>query len=322
MITIRHVQEAKARLKEVSVRTPLLKSASLSTPHETVWFKPENLQPIGSFKIRGAYNRLAAMTPAERAQGVIAYSSGNHAQGVAYAAQRLGVKAIVVMPDNASKLKIEQTKHYGAQVVLYNPEREKREAVAAKLMAGKKYTLIPPFNDPFVIAGQATAGLEILEELPTLEMVIVPVGGGGLISGVATAIKTYNSGVKIIGVEPELANDAQRSFRSGRIVELPAKQTNQTIADGVRTLAVGELTFEHMRALVDDIVTVTEAEIMNAARHILLTEKLVSEPTGALPLAAWQFHRDQLPRSKQTVLMISGANMDHAILQQIIGSGS
>jgi len=317
MVTIADIREAQTRLAGVAFRTPLL-PCPRTGQEKRAWFKPENLQPIGSFKIRGAYNRIAALSPQERARGVIAYSSGNHAQGVAYSAQQLGLKAVIVMPTNAPAIKIAATRSYGAEVVLYDPATELREEVAARLMESNPYILVPPFNDPYVIAGQGTIGLEIFEDLPGAELVLVPVGGGGLLSGVAVALKTLKPDVKIIGVEPELAADAQASFRSGQIVAITPAEANRTIADGTRTQHVGDLTLAHIRQYVDDIITVSEAEIREATRRLLLNAKLVVEPSGALSFAAFLFHQQLLPTSNNTVMVLSGGNIEPALLNELL----
>ncbi len=314
MISIQDIQAARERLRGVARHTPLLPSIQLPN----LYLKAENLQPIGSFKLRGAFNRIAALPDAERNHGVIAYSSGNHAQAVAYSARHFGIPATIVMPDNAPNIKIDQTRNFGGNVVLYDHVTQSREQIAAQLMQGEQWTLVPPFNDPFVIAGQGTIGLEIYEDLPDVDLVVTPVGGGGLISGIAVALKALKPSIKVIGVEPELADDARQSLQQGRIVEIPAAQTGRTIADGVRTLAVGNHTFEHLQAWVDGIVTVSEKEIRAATRHLILNEKLVAEPTSALPMAACLFHRAELPHAEKTVLVITGGNIDPALLGEIL----
>jgi threonine dehydratase len=321
MITLADIREAQTRLQGVIYPTPLLPYSH--APREAqVWFKPEQLQPIGSFKLRGAYNRIAAIPPTERGTGVIAYSSGNHAQGVAYAARLVGLPAVIVMPTNAPAIKIEATRKLGAEVVLYDAATQRREEIAARLMQGQAWTLVPPFNDPFVMAGQGTIGLEVFQDMPDVDLIITPIGGGGLIGGIATAIKLLKPSVKVIGVEPELADDARRSFREGKIVALSAAETNRTIADGVRTLALGELTFAHVTRYVDDILTVSEAEIREATRRLLLEAKQVVEPTGALPFAAYLFHHAALPPARKTVLVISGGNIDPAQLSALMQDAS
>jgi threonine dehydratase len=319
IITLDDVKQARKRLAGVAVHTPLVTCFG-SKDGEKVWFKPENLQRTGSFKLRGAYNKISALLQEGQINGVIAYSSGNHAQGVACAAQMLGVKATIVMPSNAPKVKIEGTRSYGAEVVLYDPNTQRREEVAAKIQSEHNYSLVPPFDDPFIMAGQGTAGLEIAEDLPEVELVLVPVGGGGLVSGIATAVKQLRPKAKVVGIEPELAADARESFRTGKIVELTPAEVARTIADGVRTLHVGDFTLPQMREMVDDIITVSEDEIRDAMRRIVKQVKLVVEPTGALPFAALLHHRNELPASRNTVCVISGGNVEPSMLAEIIGN--
>ena len=282
-----------------------------------LFLKPENQQPIGSFKLRGAYNKIAWLSAEERARGVISYSSGNHAQGVAYAARALGVKAIIVMPNNAPAIKREATRDLGAEIVTVGPGSDERMARAQELSAKHGYVIVPPYNDEKIIAGQGTMGLEILEDLPEVEAVLVPVGGGGMISGVATAVKLSRPEVKVIGVEPELAADAQASLRSGKIVQFPAEQVTRTLADGLRTQSVGAINFEHIRKFVDDIVTVSEDEIRAAMEELAGDPKTVAEPSGAVAVAGFMFHRDELPKTRLTVAVISGGNIEPGMLQEI-----
>ena len=276
------------------------------------------MQPIGSFKLRGAYNKIASFSEEERQRGVISYSSGNHAQGVAYAARAMGVKAVIVMPRNAPKIKMDSTAALGAEIVTVGPASAERMQKAEALAKQHGYSIVPPYNDEFIIAGQGTTGLEILEDCPDVELVLVPVGGGGLISGVASAIKLSGSSAKIVGVEPELANDAQQSFRKGEIVHLSAERVSSTLADGLRTQSVGPLNFEHIRKFVDDIITVTEDEIRSAVRQIVTGARIVAEPSGAVTYAAWLFHRNELPASKKTVAVVSGGNLEPQLLAQIL----
>jgi threonine dehydratase len=286
-----------------------------------LFLKLENLQPIGAFKLRGAYNKVASLSDEERSRGVISYSSGNHAQGVAYAARALGVKAIIVMPSNAPKNKLEATEALEAEIVTVGPGSEERRLRAEQLAAEHGYAIVPPYNDEKIIAGQGTVGLEILEDLPNVETVLVPVGGGGLISGVSAAIKlsrpASNPKVKVIGVEPELAADAQASLRAGRIVSFPAEQVSRTLADGLRTQSIGAINFEHMRAYVDDIVSVTEHEIREATRALSANAKTVAEPSGAVAVAAFLFHAGELPDTKINVAVISGGNVDPKLLAEL-----
>ncbi len=287
-----------------------------------LFLKLENLQPIGAFKLRGAYNKVASLSEEDRRRGVVSYSSGNHGQGVAYAARALGVKAIIVMPGNAPKNKLEATAALGAQIITVGPGSEERRLRAEELAAEHGYAIVPPYNDEKIIAGQGTVGLEILEDLPNVETVLVPVGGGGLISGISAAIKlsgpqlSHNK-IKVIGVEPELAADAQASLRAGRIVSSPAEQVSQTLADGLRTQSIGAINFEHIRAYVDDIVTVTEDEIREAVRALGGNAKTLAEPSGAVAPAAFLFHASELPNTKINVAVISGGNIDPLLLAEL-----
>lgn len=316
MITLDDVRAAQNAIRGVAARTPLLRF-----PADTaLYLKLESFQPIGSFKLRGAYNKIASLTDDERRRGVITYSSGNHGQGVAYAARALGAKAVVVMPRTAPKVKIEATRALGAEIEFVGPASSERQARAEELAAQHGYCVIPPYNDEKIIAGQGTIALEVLEDLPDVDLMLVPIGGGGLISGVAAAMKLSRPNVKVIGVEPALANDAQQSFRAGKRVTLPAEQTSQTIADGLRTQSTGELNFEHIRAFVDDIVTVSENEIRATMRRLLLEGRILAEPSGAVTSAAWFFHRAELPAGKRAVAVVSGGNADPALLREVISA--
>jgi threonine dehydratase len=321
MVTLNDIREAQARLHGVTTRTQLIETDTHqpgSGPNgRRLFLKPENLQPIGAFKLRGAYNKIGSLSPDERNRGVITYSSGNHGQGVAYAARALGAKAVIVMPNNAPALKREAAASMGAEIVLVGPGSLERQAKAEELASLHGYVIVPPFNDEKIIAGQGTMGLEILEDLPEVETVLVPVGGGGMISGVAAAIKLSKPSAKVIGVEPELAADAQASLRSGKIVESTAEQTSRTIADGLRTQSIGAITFEHIQRYVDDILTVSEYEIRQAMRWLATNPRTVAEPSGAVAVAAFLFHQDQLPRTTMNVAIISGGNVDPQMLQEI-----
>lgn len=296
------------------MRTPLI---PLEYHGAHLYLKPENLQPIGAFKLRGAYNKIASLRPEERARGVITYSSGNHAQGVAYAARALQTKAIIVMPRSAPAIKREATAALGAEIVFVGPSGVERQLKAEELAAKHGYVIIPPYDDEKIIAGQGTAGLEIIEDLPEVDLVLVPIGGGGLISGISTAIKCLRPQTKVIGVEPELAADTQASFRAGEIVKFPAEQVLSTCADGLRSQYPGTLTFEHIQKHVDDIVTVSEEEILQAVRILAENPKTVAEPSGAVAPAAWIFHRELLPASNHTVAVISGGNVDPDLLRRV-----
>ena len=316
VVTLADIHQARARLEGIAARTPLLEWTGASDSRK-LFLKLENLQPIGAFKLRGAYNKIASLSDEERLRGVISYSSGNHAQGVAYAARALGVKAIIVMPGNAPKNKLEATAALGAKIVTVGPGSEERRLRAEQLAAEHGYVIVPPYNDEKIIAGQGTVALEILQDLPNVETVLVPVGGGGLISGVSAAIKLSNPKVKVIGVEPELADDAQASLRAGRIVSFPAEQVSQTLADGLRTQSVGAINFEHIRAYVDDIVSVTEDEIRRAMRALSANAKTLAEPSGAVAPAAFLFHANELPNTKINVAVISGGNIDPKLFAEL-----
>ncbi len=300
----------------IAVRTPLI-SCPPTGEDRQLFLKPENLQPIGAFKLRGAYNKIASLSDVERRRGVIAYSSGNHAQGVAFAARELGVKATIVMPGNAPAMKLDATAALGAEIVKVGPGSEERRIKAEELAAANGYVIVPPYNDEQIIAGQGTMGLEILEDLPNVETVIVPVGGGGMLSGVATAVKLSSPNVKVIGAEPALAGDAQASLRAGKIVEFSADQVTRTLADGLRTQSIGPINFEHIRKYVDDIVTVTEDDIREAMRRLAQNPKTVAEPSGAVAVAAFLFHRAELPATKVNAAVISGGNIDLKTLREI-----
>jgi threonine dehydratase len=326
MVTLQDIRAAQTLLHGIAVRTPLFEWTG-ATDRRKLFLKLENLQPIGAFKLRGAYNKVASLSDEERRRGVISYSSGNHAQGVAYAARALGVKAIIVMPSNASRNKLEATAALGAEIITVGSSSEERRLRAEQLAAEHGYAIVPPYNDEKIIAGQGTVGLEILEDLPNVETVLVPVGGGGLISGVSAAIKLSNlkpgqpqlshPQVKVIGVEPELAADAQASLRAGRIVSFPAERVSQTLADGLRTQSIGAINFEHIRAYVDDIVSVTEDEIREAMRALSANAKTLAEPSGAVAAAAFLFHADDLPKTTINVAVISGGNIDPKLLAEL-----
>lgn len=314
MITLDHVKHARERLRGVAVRTPLVAATGMNG----LYIKPESFQPVGSFKLRGAYNKISSLTAEERRRGVITYSSGNHAQGVAYAARAVGAKAVIVMPGNSPKIKIDATGALGAEIVMVGPGSHERKAKAEELAAQHGYVIVPPYNDEAIIAGQGTIGLEILEDLPDAGLVLSPVGGGGLISGVAAAIKLSRPEVKVVGVEPELGNDAQQSLRAGKIVEISAEQTARTAADGLRTQSIGEINFAHIRKFVDDIVTVSEDEIRKAMRALALQSKLVAEPSGAVTVAAYLYHNQELPSARPAVAIISGGNVEPKLLSQLV----
>jgi threonine dehydratase len=317
MVTLLDINSARRRLRGVTVHTPLIEFKLPTGDPRRLFLKPENQQPIGAFKLRGAYNKIASLSEQDRKRGVITYSSGNHAQGVAYAARALGVKSVIVMPENAPAIKRDATAALGAEIVFVGPGSAERQSKAEELAAQHGYVIVPPFNDEQIIAGQGTIGLEILENLPEVETVLAPVGGGGMISGVAAAIKLSKPSVKVIGVEPELAADAQASLRAGKIVQFPSDEVVRTIADGLRTQSIGPINFEHIRHYVDDIVTVSEDEIREAARLLAKNPNTVAEPSGAVAVAGFLFHRDMLPETKTTVAIISGGNIDPKMLEEL-----
>jgi threonine dehydratase len=318
MVTLNDIRAAQDRIRGTVTRTGLIELGPWSGAEESrrLFLKPENQQPIGAFKLRGAYNKIASLSEEDRKRGVITYSSGNHAQGVAYAARALGVKSVIVMPNNAPAIKRKATAALGAEIVFVGPGSAERQLKAEELAAEHGYVIVPPFNDEQIIAGQGTIGLEILEDLPEVETILVPVGGGGMISGVATAIKLSKPSVKVIGVEPELAADAQASLRAGRIVQFPADEVARTLADGLRTQSIGPINFEHIRRCVDDIVTVSEDEIRQAVRLLAANPSTVAEPSGAVTVAGFLFHRELLPKTKTNVAIISGGNIDPGMLEE------
>ncbi len=317
MITLSDIRAAQARLNGITTRTRLIEFNHPESDARRLFLKPENQQPIGAFKLRGAYNKIASLSADDRKRGVISYSSGNHAQGVAYAARALGVKAVIVMPNNAPAIKREATAALGAEIVIVGPGSTERQLKAEELAAQHGYVIVPPYNDEHIIAGQGTIGLEILEDLPEVETVLAPVGGGGLISGVAAAIKLTKPTAKVIGVEPELAADAQTSLRAGKIVAFPAEQVSRTLADGLRTQSIGPINFEHIQCFVDQIITVSEDEIRQAMKLLAANPATVAEPSGTVATAGFLFHRDQLPPSNVSVAVISGGNIEPAMLEEI-----
>jgi threonine dehydratase len=322
LVTLEAIRAAAARIAGIAVKTPLVRAPFPGiSGHGTgkeIYLKAESLQPIGAFKIRGAANKILQLTPAEIARGVITYSSGNHAQGAAYAARAVGAKAVIVMPSNAPAIKRAATLALGAEVVDVGLASSERLAVAEQLVRQHGYVVIPPYDDEQIIAGQGTCGLEIVEALPEVDLVLTPVSGGGLLAGVAAALKQLSPETKVFGVEPELAGDTAESFRTGAIVTWPAELTSRTIADGLRTQSVGRRNFAHIRAFVDGIVTVTEAEIRAAMRAIVAATRLVPEPSGAVAAAALLFHGAELPPYTRAVAVLSGGNVDPAQLAEVL----
>ncbi len=360
LVTLQEIFAAQRRIAGVAVRTRLhrvsperLRRAGQANLPFDLYIKAESEQPVGSFKLRGAYNRIAQLSTGELARGVITYSSGNHAQGVAYAARALGAKAVVVMPENASAIKRKATAALGAEIVLVGPASSERRAKAEELARTHGYTMVPPYDDPAIVAGQGTCGLEILEQLGIIAacdadqcgagggeqrnatklganayepnargglVVLSPVSGGGLLGGIATAVKLaapQGSAVQVWGAEPELAADAKESYESKKLVEWPAAMTTRTSCDGLRTQSLGALNFQHILRFVDGIVAVAEEEILAATRMMPAAAGLVAEPSGAIALAAALFHHTQLPRCRTMVAVLSGGNIDPELQRQL-----
>lgn len=315
MITLSDVQTAQTRLRSIVKQTPLVYAESLSAnAGHPIFVKAENLQLGGAFKLRGAYNKISSLSSAEKQRGVVAHSSGNHAIAVAYASKLLGVKAVIVIPEDAVAAKVEATLSYGAEVVRCRPTLAEREEATRRLCEQYGYVLVHPFNDPLIMAGQGTTGLEIMDALPDVQAVVSPVGGGGLISGIAVAVKSRNPNVKVIGVEPQGANDAYRSLHEGRLVTL---EHTDTIADGLRSQHLGTLTYEVIRRYVDDIVLVSDEEILDTVRLLVNKEKLVIEPSGAVAAAALRLHRAGTITGP-AVAVLSGGNIDTVLLRSLL----
>ena len=314
-LTLDRVRAAAGRLAGVAHRTPVLTSATLDRHcGATVGLKAEPFQRSGSFKFRGAYNRLSLLDPAARAAGVVAFSSGNHGAAVALAARTLGISAVVVVPANGSAVKLAAIEGYGAELRRYDPDRESREEVAAKIAAERSLTLIRPFDDYDVMAGQGTAGLELAEQVPGLSLVLVPVGGGGLAAGVATAVRGLEPGASVVGVEPANASDTSQSMRAGHRVSIAEPDT---IADGLRAREPGELTFAVNSRLLDDVVTVGEEAIIEAMRFCFTRLKIVVEPSGAVALAA--LLSGAIKARGRTGVVLSGGNIDPADFAALVG---
>ena len=320
LVTLPDIRAAAERLRGITIRTPLV---PFGLPEARRFLKAESLQPIGAFKLRGAYVAISSLSAEALARGVITYSSGNHAQGVARAARLLGAPAVVVMPSDAPAVKRDRVAADGAEIVVVGTASDERQRVAEEIAAHRGLAIIPPFDDDRIIAGQGTVGLEIAEDLPDLALVLVPVGGGGLASGVSTALAALRPGVRAIGVEPELAADARDSLERGEIVAWPAASVSQTIADGTRTQALGHRTFAHLRAHLDSIVTVSEAEIAAGVRLAAERSRLVVEPSGALGIAALAFHAAELGLGGvdgSVVAVVSGGNVDPKLYREYLAA--
>ena len=315
-VTLEDVRDAAARLKGIAHRTPVLRSRTLDAlVGAEVFLKCENFQRVGAFKFRGAYNAASRLTPQQLARGIAAYSSGNHAQAVALAARELGSTAVIVMPEDTPRSKRDATLGYGAEVVTYDRYTEDRVAVGEALAAERGLALIPPYEHPHIMAGQGTAALELLEETGELDALVVPVGGGGLIAGSATAAKGLHAGIQVVGVEPEAGDDTRRSLEAGRRVSIPVPRT---IADGQAADTPGELTFSVNRRLVDRITLVSDDEIRDAMRFAFERLKIVVEPSGATPLAALLAGRAH-PLPRRIGVILSGGNIDSDRFARLCG---
>jgi threonine dehydratase len=310
LVGVNEIRAAAQRIAPYIFATPVVPM----TP-SGVRLKAENLQPVGAFKIRGAFNAILSLAEEEKRRGVIAHSSGNHAQAVAYAAYRLGIKALIVMPENAPAVKLEGTKRWGAEIHLVDFRSNARHERCAELAKQNGYIVIEPFDSRAIIAGTGTIGLEILSQAPDVEAVFVPVSGGGLVSGIAAAIKQSVPGIRVIGVEPELAADAQKSLRAGHVVGISPEEAARTIADGLRVAQIGPIPWEHIHAYVDDIITVTECQIRDAMRRIAAEARLVAEPSGAVAVAGALSANAHPERS---VAIVSGGNVDPAMYASIL----
>ena len=308
--------KAKEKLSKVLLETHLIYSPIFSKESKNeVFIKPENLQKTGSFKIRGAYNKIANLTNEEKKRGVIASSAGNHAQGVAYGAKESGIKAVIVMPKSTPLIKVESTKQYGAEVILHGDVYDDAFKKAKELEEKEGYVFVHPFNDEDVLDGQGTIALEILEELPETDIILVPIGGGGLISGIACAAKILKPEIKIIGVEPDGAASAYEAIKEDKVVEL--KEAN-TIADGTAVKKIGDITFEYIKKYVDEIITVSDYELMEAFLLLVEKHKIIAENSGILSLAALKKLKE---KNKKVVSVVSGGNIDVLMISSMINKG-
>ncbi len=326
LTTLAELQAAQKRIGRIAVRTPLVPFPAPGVPG-ALWLKDEGAQPIGSFKLRGAANKIFSLAPELRRRGVITYSSGNHAQGVAYAARAAAARAVIVMPSNAPAIKRAATLALGAEIVTVGASSSERRARAEALAQEHGFVMIPPYDDADIIAGQGTCGLEILEQLPDVDLVLVPVSGGGLLSGIVAAIKHQRPEVSVLGVEPELAGDARESFLLGSLRSWPPELTTRTIADGLRTESLGERNWAHIHAFADSIVAVSEEEIRAAVRvlHACCPARpgsgergLVAEPSGAVAAAALLFHATEVLPYRKAVAVLSGRNVDPRLFAELL----
>ncbi len=315
MVTFQDIEQAYRTVQQVVHKTPLLNSQTFNAHcGNEVFLKAENFQRVGSFKIRGAYNKISSLNSEERSRGVVAHSSGNHAQGVALAAKLLGVKAAIVMPKNAPSIKVAATKGYGAEVIFCEDSSDDRERAAKQIENERGYIPVPPYDDDKIIAGAGTATVEIAQELKDLDYLFVPVGGGGIISGNAIAAKHFFPRCKVIGVETEAANDCYQTFRKKEIVRI---QPPTTIADGMRTQSIGKRNFEIILTYVDDVITVTDEQVIETMKFLFERMKIVAEPTGAVAPSA-VFHNKLGLSGKNICAIISGGNVDPALMRKIL----
>lgn len=321
-LTLEMIREAKARIDGRVHRTPVLTSRAFdeaaaaqgNQPARRVFFKCENMQRTGSFKIRGATNRILSLTPEESEHGVVAFSSGNHGQAVALAASEAGTRAVICMPSDAPQAKVSATRGYGAEVIFYDRQNDDREAFAREIVERERLTLVPPYDDYHIIAGQGTCALELFEDVPELDCIITPCGGGGLFAGSSTVARSLEHEVRCFAVEAETADDTRQSFLKGKRVKIPPPPT---IADGMRNQSPGALTFPILQRNAEDVLTVTDAEIIEALRFLLFRMKLLVEPTGAVAAAATLFGK--LPREIRRVgIVLSGGNVDPQMLASLI----
>jgi threonine dehydratase len=312
------IRAAAERIADLVPRTPMIGLPHPTRPDDLLHCKAESLQPTGAFKLRGAYNCIAQVLDQAREEGVVAQSSGNHGRAVAWLAHRLGLRAVIVMPDAAPASKVAAVRALGAEVELVPAAI--RDSRPLELVAEHGFVHVPPYDDLRVIAGQGTVGLELVEQMPDVEVVLVPVSGGGLISGVSTAVTALLPGVRVVGVEPELAADAAESLREGRRVTWEPSRTYRTIADGLRTTTLGVHPWEHVRRYVDEIVTVSDDQIRVAMRHLAVAGRLVVEPAGAVAAAAWM--HDLVPSSARTAAIVSGGSVDPALLSAVLVEGA
>jgi threonine dehydratase len=318
VISLQDVEEAAARLSGVVHRTPVLTSRTLDRATKAaVFLKAESFQRGGAFKFRGAYNRISSLDPEQLRGGVVAFSSGNHAQAVALAAHLVGTRATILMPEDAPATKVQATAGYGAEIVRYDRYRDDRAALAADLAAERGLTLVPPFDDPMVMAGQGTAGLELLQDVGALDVLMTPIGGGGLIAGCSVAAKGLRPKIRVIGVEPESSDDTKRSLEQGHRVRLPAVPA--TIADGLQLPVPGELPFEVIRDFVDEVVLVTDEEIVRAMSFLFERLKIVVEPSGAVPVAALLAGKPSVA-GQRVGAILSGGNVGARRFAELVGS--